>query len=76
MAQVTLYIDDESQARLREAASRRGVSQSQFVVELIRRETAEVWPDDVLALAGSIGTFATAEELRAGMALDADRLGT
>lgn len=56
-------------------AARRGVSQSQFVAELIRQATAEVWPAEVLALAGSSSDFQLADALRAGMAQDAERSG-
>lgn len=74
MAQITLYIDDAIQARLREAAALRRVSQSQFVAELIRRATAPEWPPEVMALAGSVPEFPLAEELRAGQPPDAERL--
>lgn len=73
MAQVTLYIDEATQKRLREVAARRKVSQSQFVADLIRKATANEWPAEVLALAGSIPDFPTAEELRAGYGPDAPR---
>jgi len=74
MAQITLYIDDATQQRLREAAAQRKVSQSQFVAELIRKATASEWPPEVLALAGSIPDFPLAEELRAGQPPDAERV--
>lgn len=74
MAQLTLYLDDATQARLREAAARRQISQSQFVAELIRHATADVWPDEVLALAGAVPDFPAAESLRAGQASDAHRV--
>jgi hypothetical protein len=73
MAQVTLYIDDATQQRLREAAARRKVSQSQFVAELIRKATASEWPPEVLALAGSIPDFPLAEALRADLPPDLPR---
>lgn len=73
MAQITLYIDDATQARLREAAEQRKVSQSQFVAELIRKATASQWPPEVLALAGSVPDFPLAEELRAGLPPDSPR---
>ena len=73
MAQVTLYIDDATQKRLREVAARRKVSQSQFVGDLIRKATANEWPPEVLALIGSVPDFPTAEELRAGLGQDAPR---
>lgn len=74
MPQVTLYIDDDTQASLRNAAARNQVSQSQFVAELIRHATRTTWPDEVLALAGSLTEFPSAEELRAGMGVDAPRV--
>lgn len=73
MAQVTLYIDDATQKRLREAAAVRKVSQSQFVADLIRKATVNEWPPEVLALAGSIPDFPLAEELRAGLPPDLPR---
>ena len=74
MAQITLYIDDATQARLRNAAALREVSQSQFVADLIRHATAPDWPPEVLALAGSIPDFPLSEELRAGQPPDAERV--
>ncbi len=73
MAQITLYIDDATQARLREVAQQRKVSQSQFVADLIRKATASEWPPEVLALAGSIPDFPLAEELRSGLPPDSPR---
>jgi hypothetical protein len=73
VAQITLYIDDTTQARLREAAARRGVSQSQFVSELIRRAIDERWPEEVMALAGSVHDFPDASSLRSGAAADSPR---
>jgi hypothetical protein len=73
MAQITLYIDEATQARLREAAAQRKVSQSQFVADLIRRATDDTWSDAVLALAGSVPDFPLADELRAGLPSDGER---
>lgn len=74
MAQITLYIDDATQARLREAAAQRAVSQSQYVADLIRRATAADWPAEVLALAGAVPDFPLAEELRADEPPEAERV--
>ena len=74
MAQITLYIDETTQARLREASAQRDVSQSQYVADLTRRATAPDWPPEVLALAGAVPDFPLAEELRAGQQLDAERV--
>ena len=75
MAQLTLDIDDSTQRRLRDAAARRNVSQSQYVADLITRATEPGWPEEVLTLAGSIQDFPTADDLRKGMASDDERVG-
>jgi hypothetical protein len=75
MAQLTLDIDDSTQRRLRDAAAKRNVSQSQFVADLIRHATEPSWPEEVLALAGSIQDFPGADDLRRGLASDGKRVG-
>lgn len=74
MAQITLYIDDATQARLRAAALSRQVSQSQFVADLVRRATDATWPEEVLALAGSVPDFLQAQALRLLVAEGAARV--
>jgi hypothetical protein len=74
MAQITLYIDDATQQRLREVAEARKVSQSQFVADLIRKATANEWPPEFYALAGSVPDFPNAEELRADDVPDLPRV--
>jgi len=64
MAQITLYIDDGLQARLRQTAAHKQLSQSQFVAELIRQALDDSWPEPVLALAGSTPDFPDVESLR------------
>ncbi|NDG41629.1 MAG: CopG family transcriptional regulator [Betaproteobacteria bacterium] len=73
MAQITLYIDAATQARLRDAASQQMVSQSQFVADLIRRATDNVWSPQALALFGSDPDFPLADELRAGLPPELER---
>ncbi len=73
MAQITLYIDEATQARLRQAAAQQKVSQSQFVADLIRRATDNVWSPQALALFGSDPDFPLADELRSGLPPDPER---
>ena len=73
MAQITLYIDAATQARLRDAAAQQKVSQSQFVADLIRRATDNVGSPQALALFGSDPDFPLADELRAGLPPDPER---
>ncbi len=73
MAQLTLYLDAETEAKLRDAAKSEGISQSQWVARLIRERTSSQWPESVLKLAGTWADFPTAEELRKGQPEDFPR---
>lgn len=53
MGQVTIYLDDESERKLKEAARADGVPVSRWVAETIRRRTRAEWPDSVRRLPGS-----------------------
>ena len=53
MAQLTLYIDDETAVRMRTAANAAGVSFSRWVADLVRQRTQTTWPAEVVALAGA-----------------------
>lgn len=74
MAQITLYIDDALQARLRESSARLRVSQSQFVADLIRQAVDDRWPAEVLALAGSVPDFPDTQALRTTDTADVPRV--
>ena len=73
MAQVTLYLDEETSRRAREAAAASGRSMSQWVAEAIRSRIGAEWPADVRALAGCWPDLPTAQELRGDSANDAVR---
>lgn len=53
MSQVTLYLDAETEAKLKAAAKASGISVSKWVARLIQERTAERWPDSVRALVGA-----------------------
>jgi predicted transcriptional regulator len=53
MSQITIYLDDTLADRLRQAAERDGMSLSSWVAQVIADRTANSWPADILALAGS-----------------------
>ena len=65
MAQLTLYLDRDTESKVKRAAKAAGVSVSRWVSNLIRERTAEVWPESVREMAGSWPEETpTAEELR------------
>ncbi len=53
MAQVTLYLDEETAAKLKTAARTSGLSQSKWVAKVIREKVADEWPSQIAALAGA-----------------------
>ncbi len=57
MSQITLYLDDATQALVEQAARADGMSKSRWVAEVIRKHAAHEWPQDCLALAGRFADF-------------------
>ena len=64
MPQVTLYLDDETAAKLKKAAKQAGVSRSRWLAKLIQQRTATEWPQAVKDLAGAWADLGTAKGLR------------
>lgn len=73
MAQVTIYLDDETLARARAAAEREGVSLSAWLGRLARERTRTEWPPELVASFGTWDDFPSAEEIRSGQPNDAPR---
>jgi len=74
MGQITLYLDEETAARMKAAAEAEGLSQSKWVCRLIERQTTARWPDSVRGLAGAWSDLPDPETLRGtGGAQDVDR---
>ncbi|HRP98368.1 MAG TPA: hypothetical protein PL143_19200 [Rhodocyclaceae bacterium] len=53
MGQVTIYLDHESEQRVRAAAAAAGMPVSRWVAQLVRKKTQNEWPATVRALAGA-----------------------
>lgn len=75
MAQITLYLDDTTEALVNQAAQASGMSKSRWVADLIRRHAHDVWPADCLELAGAFTDFPLREEAASTSAPDVPRLG-
>jgi Family of unknown function (DUF6364) len=73
MAQLTLYLDSDTEAKVKKAAKAAGVSVSRWVSSLIRERTADEWPSIVREMAGSWPETPTAEELREKLPKDIPR---
>ena len=75
MSQITLYLDDATQALVDEAAKANGVSKSRWVADIIRAYASHEWPQDCLTLAGRFADFPLREDGAAQQAADVPRLG-
>ena len=73
MGQITIYLDEESEHRLKSAAAAAGMPVSRWVATLIRDKTRNEWPDSVRELAGAWKDFPDAEELRRSEGADLPR---
>lgn len=73
MAQVTIYIDDETERKMVAAAKASGMSKSRWITEMIRDRVNDDWPDAVKVLAGAWGDFPELDEIRSGNGHDAPR---
>ncbi len=73
MPQLNLYVDETTHDRIRRAAKAAGMSLSKWVATVVTEKTADQWPDDVLALAGTWKDFPSLDEIRAGSVADAAR---
>ena len=73
MAQVTIYLDSETERRMQKIIKKRGISKSKWIADLIREKTESTWPESVSALVGAWADMPTAEETRKKMGRDVTR---
>ena len=64
MGQVTIYLDDQNERRLKAAAEVAGVPVSRFMAGLVAEKTCPVWPQAVRCLAGAWSDFPDLEAIR------------
>jgi hypothetical protein len=73
MGQITIYLDDETERKMKRAVRSEHISQSRWVAELIRERLREQWPESVRRIPGSWKDAPTAEELRENLGADRRR---
>ncbi len=73
MGQVTIYLDVETEKKMRKIIKKRGISRSKWIVGLIQEKAATSWPETVASLAGAWRDLPTAEEVRKKIGRDASR---
>ncbi|MDX8410623.1 MAG: hypothetical protein R8K46_01955 [Mariprofundaceae bacterium] len=73
MGQVTIYLDDKTEAEMNAAVKAAGVSKSKWVARVIHEKAGEEWPEAIARLAGAWPDLPTAEEIRQSSGDDAQR---
>ncbi len=73
MGQVTLYLDSETEKKMKAAAGAAGVSNSRWVAGLIRERTDDEWPAAIVELAGAWPDMPNLEDIRSGEGEDVPR---
>lgn len=64
MGQITIYLDDENERRVKEAAKRAGIPVSRWVAQLVEEKACTSWPDAVRELAGAWPDLPDLESIR------------
>ena len=75
MGQVTIYLDDELETKMRSAAKSMHLSQSKWIASLIEKKVNKEWSESVKNLAGAWSNFPTLEEIRSSRKEDSEREG-
>lgn len=73
MSQLTIYLEDELEAKVRSRAKQEGLSVSKWIAKTIESSEKDVWPAHVLASFGTWEDFPDLAELRASHGPDAPR---
>ncbi|MBW6511678.1 MAG: hypothetical protein K0A93_06100 [Desulfuromonadaceae bacterium] len=74
MGQVTIYLDNETESKLKKAAKSSHLSVSKWIAGVIEEKVQTEWPQDIFTLAGSWkNDFPTIEEIRADLGHDSPR---
>lgn len=53
MGQVTIYLDNETESKLKKAAKSSHLSVSKWIALLVKEKIKTEWPQDVIELAGA-----------------------
>ncbi len=64
MGQVTIYLEDDIEAKMRNEAKSMHISQSKWISTLIKEKVSGKWPESFMGLAGAWPDLPTAEEIR------------
>ena len=73
MGQVTIYLEEEIEAKMSAAAKSANLSKSKWIAGLIKSKVANEWPESAIGLAGAWKDLPLADESRKGLDPDVER---
>jgi hypothetical protein len=73
MAQITIYINNDLESKIKEIAASQETSISKYISTVIERNINNNWNPKIKNLAGSWSDFPSIEEIRNNNNLDAQR---
>ena len=73
MGQVTIYLEDEIENKMKKAAESAHLSKSKWIARLILEKVSDEWPQSIVEIAGSWSDFPTTEDLRNKPGVDSKR---
>ncbi len=74
MGQVTIYIDDKIQTKIKQMAKSMNLSVSKYITRILEQKTSTEWDDGIKQLNGAWQDFPSIEEIRTSKdVLDAKR---
>lgn len=75
MSQVTIYLPNELEQKIKRAAKTSSLSLSKWITQIIEEKISGEWSQDIIELAGAWGDddFPTLEEIRASYTTDVER---
>ena len=73
MGQVTIYLEDEIEKKMVDAAKSAHLSKSKWVARLIKEEVATEWPQSIVNLSGAWSDFSNMGDIRGKIGKDSAR---
>jgi hypothetical protein len=73
MGQVTIYLDDETEEKMRGEAEAMHLSKSKWIARLIQERLSDQWPANIRNIAGSWRDFPDRDKIGASSGSDIPR---
>ena len=73
MSQVTIYINNNLEEKIKKVAQSMNMSISKFIANTVEQQLKEEWPDSIKQFSGSWNDMCDASELRENQVKDVER---